>query len=193
MLSNTVCLIIFGFWGVSEACLSLFKRVPPDPSLRDVNSRMQNIIIWTSVFSGIALASFMEMRGSSGMDFSGNRTVWQVSGLVLLFIGVVLRWNAIVTLGKYFTTNLTVQQGQKIVTDGCYRYIRHPGYTGLLLSFTGFGCAMTNRIAFVLLAVIPSATLIGRIRFEEKMLVKKFGGVYQEYRRKTKKLIPMIY
>ena len=108
-------LIIFGFWGVSEIGLTLFKRAPQASSIKDTNSFAQNIIIWPSVLSGIGIAVFCNAHGIHWMNFAGDRTIWQITGLILLVAGVLIRWSAIITLGKFFSANLTIQDDHKII------------------------------------------------------------------------------
>jgi protein-S-isoprenylcysteine O-methyltransferase Ste14 len=111
----------------------------------------------------------------------------------LMVLGVGVRVWAAVTLGSYYTTTLTMTEGQKVVTAGPYRWVRHPGYLGEILIWTGFGVLSSNLIAMVWLPVMFVAVLLYRISSEEKMLVKELGDDYIRYQQRTRRLIPLVY
>jgi protein-S-isoprenylcysteine O-methyltransferase len=67
-----------------------------------------------------------------------------IAGICLMLLGVALRWYSVSVLGKYFTFDLAIHSGQVLVEVGPYRYIRHPSYSGALLSLLGFGLALGN-------------------------------------------------
>jgi protein-S-isoprenylcysteine O-methyltransferase len=71
--------------------------------------------------------------------------------------------------------------------------VRHPGYSGSLLVWIGAGMAVSNWIALTLVTLVCLIAYIYRIRSEEAMLVARFGQEYEEYRRRTKRLIPYLY
>lgn len=94
--------------------------------------------------------------------------------------------------GLVNSSRLRVVENQKIVTDGIYGHIRHPLYLGEMMRNIGFAVA-----AYSLYGLIPTlignALLLFRIRIEERMLTEAFGGEYEEYMNKTKKLVPHVY
>lgn len=71
--------------------------------------------------------------------FSGDL---QYVGLILLAFGIMLREWSIWVLGKHFTVRVQVSEKAKLVTQGPYMYIRHPSYTGILLTFIGIPLAI---------------------------------------------------
>lgn len=190
---ENICYLSFGLWGVSEIALGVFRRAPENALIKDSNTFFQYAIIGISISCGMGFAFWSKATGFRTLDFPGETEVWQVIGLASLVVGLTIRWIAILTLGRYFSTNLTVQSEQRVVDFGLYRYIRHPAYTGSILSFFGFGLAMTNWISFIFLTVMTSASFIKRIVFEEEMLSKRFGAEYEEYKKRTKKLFPMVF
>ncbi len=106
---------------------------------------------------------------------------------------MILRITAILSLKKRFTTNIAIQDDHSLKTSGLYSLIRHPSYTGSLISFAGLGIAFGNCLSFITIMIPITAVFIYRISLEEKMLGKHFGKEYEEYKEKTKKLIPFIY
>ena len=64
--------------------------------------------------------------------------VWPFAlGVVIGWLGLLLRWWSFVSLGKYFTVVVKTSEDQPVVERGPYLVLRHPSYTGLLLAFAG--------------------------------------------------------
>jgi protein-S-isoprenylcysteine O-methyltransferase Ste14 len=62
-----------------------------------------------------------------------------------------------------------------------------------LLVWVGAGLAASNWIVFLMVTLVSFIAYIYRIQSEEAMLVAEFGGEYEEYIRRTKRLIPYVY
>jgi len=104
----------------------------------------------------------------------------------------LLRWIAVLSLGKQFNVSLSIIKNQNLKTNGVYKYIRHPSYTGLLIYYLGLAIMMQNVFSLVLLIVFPFIAVINRVKIEEKMLSGCFKQDYKIYSSKTKKLFPLI-
>jgi protein-S-isoprenylcysteine O-methyltransferase Ste14 len=113
-------------------------------------------------------------------------------GILLVYVGIAVRRYAIKTLGASFTTVVATASEQHIVEAGPYKLIRHPAYTGLLITLIGFGLCYTNWLS---LLALMGCLLLGfsyRIHVEERALQERFGQRYQEYMQRTKRLIPFV-
>ena len=123
---------------------------------------------------------------------------WFVIGLLLLAIGSVtkiLPRKKLVEAGLGSALNtayLQVVKDQRLVTDGFYKYIRHPIYSGDIMQKYGWVIMLSSLYGLVFVTIGLCGYLY-RIRREEEMLVEVFGEEYKEYQRNTKKLIPYIY
>jgi protein-S-isoprenylcysteine O-methyltransferase Ste14 len=87
---------------------------------------------------------------------------------------------------------VTVVPEQPVIEAGPYRLIRHTSSTGLLIMFLGFWLNSTNCLS---LLVLVGCALLGfsyRIHVEEHVLQEHLGQRYQEYMRRTKRLIPFV-
>jgi protein-S-isoprenylcysteine O-methyltransferase Ste14 len=115
------------------------------------------------------------------------------AGLGLLLAGTALRWAAIRALWRYFTVNVSILEGQRVVKQGLYGVVRHPAYTGLLLRYLGFGLAFANWLSLALIFLPLLCVTVYRIRVEEKALRAHFGEEYAAYAEMTKRLVPGIY
>jgi protein-S-isoprenylcysteine O-methyltransferase Ste14 len=81
----------------------------------------------------------------------------------------------------------------QLVTEGIFRYIRHPHYTSVLI--VGFGLALFfYSIAAFLIALISIPIMVWSILDEEKVLVKQYGEPYTEYMKKVPwRMIPRVF
>jgi len=115
------------------------------------------------------------------------------AGAVIGFAGLVIRYQAFTTLGRFFTRTLRETDQHRLVTDGVYRYVRHPGYLSDILIFWGAACAMNNWIVLALLVALFIPAYAYRIRTEETMLTGIFGQEYRDYQQHSKRLVPGIW
>ncbi|MFH2109656.1 MAG: isoprenylcysteine carboxylmethyltransferase family protein [Candidatus Bathyarchaeota archaeon] len=90
------------------------------------------------------------------------------------------------------SSRLVTVEGQRLVTDGLYRRIRHPLYLGEMTRNLGFTLILTSGYGFTLV-LLGSAFLLFRIPREERMMLEEFGDEYREYMRRTWRLIPHVY
>lgn len=116
----------------------------------------------------------------------------QILALGFLVLGLVIRWSAILTLGRYFTVDVAIQSDHRLVDRGLYHHVRHPSYTGLLLTFIGLGFFLGNWFSLALVFVPNLLALLHRIGVEERALLAEMRGEYEAYRRRTKRLLPGI-
>src|SRR5271165_2441425 len=81
-----------------------------------------------------------------------------------MIIGMVLRIWSIVHLGKFFTVNVAIQEGQRVIQDGPYRFVRHPSYSGSILAIVGLACLTFNWLVVVLVLGLSRCSAAKRAR-----------------------------
>ncbi|MBV8100358.1 MAG: isoprenylcysteine carboxylmethyltransferase family protein [Verrucomicrobia bacterium] len=131
--------------------------------------------------------------------YCDRRDIWVIDsdavryfGLFLFFAGSLLRLAAVFVLGKRFSGLVAIQPDHQLKTDGLYRYIRHPSYTGLIA--TMIGLVLIFRSAIGLIFIIPLFLfLVSRMNDEERFLEGHFGDEYRNYRLRTNRLVPFVY
>jgi len=94
-------------------------------------------------------------------------------------------------LGSYWSGEITLKEGHKIIQSGPYAFTRHPIYTGLLIAM--FGSAMVQGETRGLLAlVLVLVAIIRKSSLEEQLLMSQFPEDYKNYRSRVKRLFPGI-
>lgn len=139
------------------------------------------------------VAAFAVARTVPDAAIAGNSPVVFWMGIACIVLGVVLRWYAIRVLGRYFTPVVAVRSDQQIVQEGPYRYVRHPSYSGALLSLVGLGLALTNWLSLLVLLLCALPGFLYRVRVEERALCEALGQSYTDYMRRTRRFIPFVY
>ncbi len=118
-----------------------------------------------------------------------------VSGMVLMWmwIGIVIRQWSITLLGRFFTVDVRVQSDQTVIDQGPYRWVRHPSYSGLVITFVGMGLALGNWLSLVVLALVPTGGLVVRIHVEERTLLDALGEPYRRFAAGRQRLFPGLW
>ena len=123
----------------------------------------------------------------------GGGDILRYFGLIIFLVGYIFMVWAPLHLGKQFSWLVTVQEEHELITDGPFRYMRHPRYSGIILWVFGVALIFLS-IAGLVLAVLMSALMLLRIPKEEKLLHGEFGEKWEVFcKRTTKKLIPCVY
>jgi protein-S-isoprenylcysteine O-methyltransferase Ste14 len=161
---------------------------------RDRGTRALNFaLIVVSVVAADAFAAAIGKHSPLRIPGAGADGWPIITGLVIIWLGLVIRAWAVVVLGRWFVTTVEVEAGQAVVSRGPYRWVRHPSYVGLLLITAGFGLADSTWPGLLLCLVLPTATMLRRIQVEEAELTRVIGDPYRAYRRRTRRLIPGIW
>jgi protein-S-isoprenylcysteine O-methyltransferase Ste14 len=114
-------------------------------------------------------------------------------GLVLFALGWGIQ--ALALRENTFATSVVRLQRERqhaLVDSGVYRIVRHPFYAGTLFVLVGLGLWLESYAA-TLLAVVPIAFLVMRLKLEERFLRRELPG-YSEYAaRVPHRLLPGIW
>ena len=127
-------------WMLPEIIAWIMRRSTDSSKARDQGSLNLIVILWTvGVAANLSLSSLLPQTA-----IMWNRTILFAVGICLMLSGIALRWYSAAVLGKYFTFDVAIQSGQTLIETGPYRHIRHPSYSGALLTLIGFGLALGN-------------------------------------------------
>jgi len=180
--------VAVGAWIAFEFVMSVRQRwrVRERPP-RDPSGLVLSMCIAGSIFAAVRL-------GRDGpLLWPGGRLWPVVAGLVLVAGGIGLRAWSIATLGRFFQYRIEVQAGHRVITDGPYRCVRHPSYSGLALVLAGIALATGDVLSLVAVAILGGAGLAVRIRAEERQLTEALGAQYERFAAQRKRLVPRIW
>lgn len=135
-----------------------------------------------------------------------------IFGNLLGIFGTALRLRSFRTLGRFFTFELCIFEDHRLIVNGPYGFIRHPSYTGLILTIVGAYCTHASGswvrecgvlntvigrvLLFIWLAIAGAviASLLLRVPKEDEILQRRFGEAWETWTRSVRyKLIPGIY
>ena len=175
-------------YAASELWLGITRRSRGAAVSHDKKSlRILWMVILASVFFGIEAAYWVP---SAAMP---HRATLRAIGFFIFVFGLVLRWFSIGYLGRFFTVDVAIHSGHRVIESGPYRFIRHPSYTGALLAFLGLGLSMGNWYSVAIFILPTFLAFLVRIEVEERALAEAMGEQYRSYQRRTKRLVPLIY
>jgi protein-S-isoprenylcysteine O-methyltransferase Ste14 len=115
------------------------------------------------------------------------------AGVGIMAGGIALRAWASKTLGEFYTRTLLIKAEHRVVDQGPYRMVRHPGYLGYILMMIGAAFATANWFAVAIVTVTVLVTYTYRIHVEESMLQTALGEQYKSYMARTWCLVPFVY
>jgi protein-S-isoprenylcysteine O-methyltransferase Ste14 len=181
--------ILGGIWVVGEILIAILTRTRQGKG--KVQDRGTQILLWVVIVGTSWLDVWMHSFFPPDMP---GRDSWLLPvALGILIFGLVIRAVAVITLGRAFSANVAVREGQKLQQSGLYRLVRHPSYLGLEMIFLGYALHARTWACFAVFFVPTTLALLYRIHVEEIALRQAFGAEYEDYCRSTKRLIPGIY
>ncbi len=128
--------------------------------------------------------TFFALNGN--LFAKGSLLIFQIIGL-----GIGL-WGVLVMKLSNLNIQPEVKQTAVFISNGPYKFIRNPMYTGLLIFF---GISVFTNFSYLRLSILIVLTivLLMKIFMEEQFLNERFEKEYLDYKKKTYRLIPFIY
>jgi protein-S-isoprenylcysteine O-methyltransferase Ste14 len=185
---------IFGvacaIWYVPELIGTFFQRARRRNGTRHDRGSYAVLIgvLWLGLLLGFGIAALVPWAAILVLRLP---LFWLGIGGIL--VGVALRWYAIRVLGRFFTRDVATHAGQTVVQEGPYRFIRHPAYSGTLLTLLGIGLTLGNGLALLVVLIGGVSGHLYRVHVEEQALVAALGEPYRAYMRGTRRFIPFVW
>lgn len=187
-IAAAIFYVVYALWLFSELVIGGIiprsRRRGAPIIYEDKSSRS---LIALSTFLSLAIAFLFASSGIASLP-TGAFYI----GIGLMVAGILLRQWSIAVLGRYFSRTVGVQEGQVVVDRGPYRLVRHPAYTGSLLTIVGLGFVLQSWGAVLVLIAFFGVAFGYRIHVEEGVLTSKLGDEYVAYTKRTKRLIPYV-
>jgi len=114
---------------------------------------------------------------------------WSLFGAFLIAAGIVLNIFADQSFKKSGTIVKPFEESAALVTNGVFRISRHPMYLGMVLILLGISFSLGSLITFLVCLIFSILMQVRFIDAEEKMLEKKFGQAWIEYKHNVRRWI----
>jgi len=186
------------FAGFNNLFLGYFYRRDPKLVERRLQSRetqpkqKQFKILWLPMWIGtLAMPGFDHRFGWSAALLGTVPPALEAFSFAIICAGwlvvfYVMRFNS------FASAVVQVEAGQKVITDGPYRLVRHPMYTGFVLMILATPVALGSYLSLAP-AVLLVPVLMFRMADEERLLRRDLPG-YAEYCERTRyRLVPYLY
>ena len=146
------------------------------------------------VLAGIGMLIPLVYVFSSILDFADyslpNWIGWV--GVVLFGSAILLLWHSHAKLGRNWTPTLGIREEHSLVTEGVYKYIRHPMYAAHWLWAIAQVLMLHNWIAGYSFLIVVVPHYLMRVNNEEQMMLRQFGEEYRTYMERTGRIIPRL-
>lgn len=192
---------IYAFIGIFGFAISRVLAARRHPDLLAERARFlqhDDTKSWDKVLSplvGLGGAMIPLVAGLDALyDWSPSFSLpLKILAMILLLAGYV--WGTWALMENRFfsgTVRIQSERGHEVVSSGPYHWLRHPGYTGALLTFLATPVFLDSWWAF-LPALLLSIVLIIRTNLEDKTLQDELPG-YREYAQQVRyRLLPKVW
>jgi protein-S-isoprenylcysteine O-methyltransferase len=174
---------------ISELLLTVTRRSRSRTGTKQDRSTL--LVVWLVIMVSVA-AGIHVAKHWPAAALPRHRS-FMFAGVALFVTGLLLRWWAIITLGRFFTVDVAIEPDHELIERGPFRMVRHPSYTGVLLAFVGLALTLGNWAALLAILVPIGAAFIHRMNVEENALSGALGPQYTDYMRRTNRLVPFLY
>jgi protein-S-isoprenylcysteine O-methyltransferase Ste14 len=176
--------------------------IPINPALlaeREKGLGDKAVKAWDRWIAGLAAGLFpMASWVVAGLDVRLGWTeplplAYHVGGLLVMVLGFALFLWAMAS-NAFFAEGVRIQKerGHTVATSGPYRYVRHPGYTGAILSQMATPLLLGSPWA-VIPTVASAALYVVRTYLEDRTLTRELPG-YEVYAQQTRyRLLPGVW
>ena len=182
----------------SLAVLAVNVFVLSPEVIAERGAKKANVKRWDRAIAWIALIPSLGIPTVSGLD---HRFGWttalppavNVVGLICVILGQFL-FTWAMTANRFFSTLVRIQvdRDHRVATGGPYRYVRHPGYFGYIISNMGTPLALGSTWALVG-SLFLAALIVVRTSLEDRTLRRELAGYAGYAERVRSRLIPGVW
>lgn len=147
---------------------------------------------WFGAAMGVAIAASVISLVRDGDEPLPRRPGRWWTGLGFIWAGAAFNRWARFALGHNYRSRLAIVHDHNVIDSGPYRLVRHPMYTGSTLICVGCALAVDARPASLAWA-LPAATLVHRVRIEERLLRATLGDSYERFADGRARLAPGVW
>lgn len=178
--------------------LALMLRVNPEAITERAKLKTTGIKDWDKKLLPLAFLVQFVVLVTAGLDmrFGWSPQIalnFQIAALAIMILGYLPGAWAM-SVNKYYEAVVRIQKerGHKVITSGPYKYLRHPGYAGIILTSPATPIALGSFVTLIPM-LLHAGLIVIRTSLEDKTLQKELEG-YKEYAEKTRyRLLPGVW
>jgi protein-S-isoprenylcysteine O-methyltransferase Ste14 len=169
------------------------RKSPPSPP----DSKRDRISILGIALQGVSYGIVWSVhRPFFTPLFKMGKQLEIIVAVLTMIVAIGSVWfvlNAIRTLGKQWSLAARVLEGHKLVTEGPYRIVRNPIYTGMFGMLLATGLAISHWIGLLIAIVVFAIGTVIRVHSEEKLLREVFGAEFEGYADRVAAVVPFLF
>jgi protein-S-isoprenylcysteine O-methyltransferase Ste14 len=112
---------------------------------------------------------------------------WNLAGLLPLAAGVWINLLADQALRRAGTTVKPFEKPSALLTDGAFRFSRHPMYLGFVLVLIGVAALLRSLTPWIVVPVFGAWMEVAFVRYEESALARAFGEEWDQYKTRVRR------
>jgi protein-S-isoprenylcysteine O-methyltransferase Ste14 len=182
---------LFALWEVFWFIWTIFAFFTTVKNERlKISLTLLGAVVFAIPFTGVAIW----ITDSSFPEFfllSQRNLATIISGFFFTVLGLIFAVWSRAKLGNSWSGEAKLVSNQKLITDGPYKVVRHPIYTGQIVAVFGTAIILLDLIGIALF-IVSVITLVQKSIREENLLTNQFGTEYIQYKKRVKMLIPYI-
>ena len=182
--------------GMATACgirYPFLRRARRSKEVRRVEHTREKMLVGAQATGQLLLPAIYVLTDQPAFAGYPFQPFLAYVGCAFLLLGLYLFYRAHADLGRSWSATLVIRDRHELVTNGIYRFVRHPMYS----AFLAWGLAQTlllpNWVAGPAGLVGFAILFFGRVGREEQMMIEAFGDQYRDYMARTSRIIPGIY
>ena len=168
---------------MSKEICTFFILINKSKKLTNIKGRDISLVLIQAVLFSV----FVIWNWSVTFDYGS----WLKSvGLVVSILGASIVIIAILQLNENLSPFPTPKVNGQLITHGLYKYVRHPIYSGIIITMIGFSL-FTTSLSRLIITLVTYVFFYIKADYEEKLLANKFPE-YPSYKKRTGKIWPIL-
>jgi protein-S-isoprenylcysteine O-methyltransferase Ste14 len=151
---------------------------------------------WARVVStaGVVLAIAAPLAELAGLAPFGalDQPFFRWAGVALVVAGIVITVGSQVAMGRSWRADVDPDARSPLVTNGPFRLVRNPVFTGSAISVVGLALVVPNVVSLLMVVAFLAGLEIQVRLVEEPYLLRVHGDAYRAYAARTGRFVPGI-
>jgi len=143
------------------------------------------------IMAGVYILLFISTIGEYFLSHREPNLLLTGIGFIFYISGHLLRNWSIRTMKENWSLQIEIKKEQRIVKEGPYQWMRHPGYLAAILKGIGFALIPNSYYTIIYVMAVYIPLIVIRAQLEERILIKHFGSSYLDYRKEICGFLPL--